>query len=541
MAISRWFRFSLALAALFLSAIPLHEAHAIRWPHVGKACLPENGRMIPISNPNAMAPCHCPPTELCPRTREEWTNPDVARMPLDQAAICCEPQAPEQGCTVRYATDTSQMCKPYLKSETINDLYFNKSYRAIFTSDKALLSTRKTQEKAINICLKRCEGFLSSVYANRAPAEAVASSNRAVFESYAECNQKCVESAGGVQEVIQNLRVADEANVKVCYAVYDTEPCYVPCPDPSKWRHDPSCPQRSVDWCRAYRGFIADAFKHRLQMVGQADNHFAPNVMAVYNHVGKPGDGNFEYYRDYFIDYMNSQNIPVNADYSRGGCWADEPGGPINCYDYARTQSTADGWFGNQMSAYYNGEAVQEILHIIRNVDVMSCLPPADVYWSFHHDVFDFANRGYITTVSCLAPGTEVTMADGSKKPIETVKEGDQVKGKDGVNTVKKLVVRNHDVLHLHDINGGALSLTADHPVMTTKGWRAIAYNAQIKKYGLKEVKTLEVGDVLITANGEVPVTSIKAKESVRNGVTYNLTLEGDETFYANDILVKDN
>jgi len=51
----------------------------------------------------------------------------------------------------------------------------------------------------------------------------------------------------------------------------------------------------------------------------------------------------------------------------------------------------------------------------------------------------------------------------------------------------------------------------------------------------------LKVGDMLVLKDGTVKVESITAMESQKNGVTYNLSLEGGDSFYANGVLVKDN
>lgn len=154
------------------------------------------------------------------------------------------------------------------------------------------------------------------------------------------------------------------------------------------------------------------------------------------------------------------------------------------------------------------------------------------------------------TCSSCLEAGTQVQLADGTHVAIETIKAGQKVRGQDAkgleaVYEVHELVKLKWDTLSMYRINDGELIMTADHPVMTTKGWRAIDYMkdyaASVDKYGLGEVAPLEVGDFLMTAKGTVKVRSIAAEETRKNGVTYNLRLKDGETFYANGIVVKDN
>jgi hypothetical protein len=49
------------------------------------------------------------------------------------------------------------------------------------------------------------------------------------------------------------------------------------------------------------------------------------------------------------------------------------------------------------------------------------------------------------------------------------------------------------------------------------------------------------VGDVIVTEQGELPVTWIMPEPPNKNGVTYNLRLKNDKSFYANWLLVKSN
>ena len=154
------------------------------------------------------------------------------------------------------------------------------------------------------------------------------------------------------------------------------------------------------------------------------------------------------------------------------------------------------------------------------------------------------ANDG--SCASCLSPDTQITLADGNAKSIEQISKGDRVKtSNNGEATVAEVVIKDWPSLTLYSINGGTLKLTADHPVMTTTGWRAVDYYADaegsVKKYTLQNVPQLKVGDTLVTLDGEIIVESIEPMETRTNAKTYNLKLEGGDSFYAGGVLVKDN
>jgi hypothetical protein len=147
---------------------------------------------------------------------------------------------------------------------------------------------------------------------------------------------------------------------------------------------------------------------------------------------------------------------------------------------------------------------------------------------------------------NCLSPDTPVKMANGQSVLIRKVQVGDMVETAAGKQAkVAKVIETDWSELQLYSINDGALKLTADHPVMTTSGWRAIDYNSDhqtaVRRYGLQNVPQLKVGDVMVTDAGNLEVKSIKALPVEKGGKTYNLRLEGGESFYAGGILVKDN
>ncbi len=149
---------------------------------------------------------------------------------------------------------------------------------------------------------------------------------------------------------------------------------------------------------------------------------------------------------------------------------------------------------------------------------------------------------------SCLSPETNITMADGTLKAIKDLKMGDTVKAPYGnTGVIDEVVNIKWPKLELYNINDGQLRLTADHPIMTTGGWRAINYDARkddsgYKRYGIATVAQLKIGDVIVTENGDVPVTRIMPDPVITDGETFNLKLKDNiKGFYANGILVKSN
>lgn len=84
---------------------------------------------------------------------------------------------------------------------------------------------------------------------------------------------------------------------------------------------------------------------------------------------------------------------------------------------------------------------------------------------------------------SCFPPGTRVRMADGTERPIETVRLLDEVLTAEGnVGRVRQLMVRDADSLVRLTLYGHShLRMTGEHPVLTRRGYVA--------------AKELEIGD----------------------------------------------
>lgn len=72
---------------------------------------------------------------------------------------------------------------------------------------------------------------------------------------------------------------------------------------------------------------------------------------------------------------------------------------------------------------------------------------------------------------TCFLPFQRVLMADGSWQAIETIKVGDQVQGRWGVNTVRGIEKPLLGTRHMVLINGVCFN-TPDHPQWTETGWQ---------------------------------------------------------------------
>ena len=101
-----------------------------------------------------------------------------------------------------------------------------------------------------------------------------------------------------------------------------------------------------------------------------------------------------------------------------------------------------------------------------------------------------------------------------------------------------------HDVskIKLYSINGGEYFVTEEHPFKSLTGWKAINPKKLYKEdeflFRLLDPKVLKVGDILLTENGLTVIESIESKYVEKEMKVYNLMLEGDHTYYADEYLV---
>ena len=128
-------------------------------------------------------------------------------------------------------------------------------------------------------------------------------------------------------------------------------------------------------------------------------------------------------------------------------------------------------------------------------------------------------------------------MADGSFKFIQDIKKGDKVIGKNGINTVLQLRIRKYKGL-IYSINSSTHFVTGGHPFMTKEGWKA--FDKEVGKQlnpDLNFAGVLKVGDILIKENGKEEALNTYSSQTEETTV-YNLTVNGNSTYYANGYLV---
>ncbi len=143
-----------------------------------------------------------------------------------------------------------------------------------------------------------------------------------------------------------------------------------------------------------------------------------------------------------------------------------------------------------------------------------------------------------VVVYGCVAEGTLVTMADETKKSIETIGAGERVRS----NAARiPLTVDNYTrgfektpMIAIETANGRHLLLTDGHPVITATG--------------VKVGRDLRIGDLIMTDAGPSRLTVVAPREY--DGNVWNLDVgrptdhvrltDTNTTFYANGILVGD-
>jgi hypothetical protein len=131
----------------------------------------------------------------------------------------------------------------------------------------------------------------------------------------------------------------------------------------------------------------------------------------------------------------------------------------------------------------------------------------------------------------CFPAGTPITMADGSTRPIEAVREGDLVlsadekTGKQSVQRVTRTFVREAEELYVVCTQDGAsIEATGEHPF-----W--------VEDKGFVEARRLARSDLLRRVDGR---TVSVERVTIRRGefTVYNLEVAKTHTYYAGNVWV---
>ena len=143
---------------------------------------------------------------------------------------------------------------------------------------------------------------------------------------------------------------------------------------------------------------------------------------------------------------------------------------------------------------------------------------------------------------TCFIEGTQVLMADGTYKNIEWMEIGESVKGNSGNNTVLDLDPTLLGNRLLYGFNDGTPFVTAEHPFMTTEGWKSINPQATIDENvegfeTLSDIGQLQVDDIILGSNN-VTINSIVSASAATSSFLWNFNVDGDNTYYADDYIV---
>ena len=167
---------------------------------------------------------------------------------------------------------------------------------------------------------------------------------------------------------------------------------------------------------------------------------------------------------------------------------------------------------------------------------------------------------------SCFTGNTLVLMADGSRKPISKVRVGDKVRGQKGsVNRVIGIERPKLGIRKLYGFNGKPGFVTAEHPFMTSSGWKSIDPAATFAENPQLRVGVLGAGDSIVAmaplqrqpalASAVRPIAYLPGSDETGRlsrikietiapmtgdpaMTVYNLLLDGDRSYFANGFLV---
>lgn len=149
-----------------------------------------------------------------------------------------------------------------------------------------------------------------------------------------------------------------------------------------------------------------------------------------------------------------------------------------------------------------------------------------------------------------LAAGTQIEMADDTKKKVDNIIAGDMVlvyntidnvyEGKK-VKSVSKVLLNR--LIRVTLETGAQITMTVDYPLWAEKGWASIdpAQSMANKRYS--KIQKCNIGEFLlfynVTSSDYVEVTVVQG--ILDPTYTYSIELEGEGALIANGFLVGQN
>jgi len=147
---------------------------------------------------------------------------------------------------------------------------------------------------------------------------------------------------------------------------------------------------------------------------------------------------------------------------------------------------------------------------------------------------------------ACFTGDMLISLNESEKKPISSLKVGDQVLTYDfekGINKIARIegfIKVPHNVYVEYHFDHDSIIATLDHPFyLSTKGWSSLDPKGSVSRYNnYKVVNKIAVGDTFKLSNGkEVSLKSFTVFEEKIPSYTITKLSEGN-SFYINDILV---
>ncbi|HAT2711896.1 TPA: hypothetical protein I8303_000579 [Aeromonas hydrophila] len=170
--------------------------------------------------------------------------------------------------------------------------------------------------------------------------------------------------------------------------------------------------------------------------------------------------------------------------------------------------------------------------------------------YDFSHHQWQL-NQAYAK--SCFVAGTRILMADGEERPIETLRVGERVRDQYGhsnrILAIERVLL---GARRLYGLNRLAPFFTAEHPLLTTRGWAAIAPAMTRTENPTLAVLPLFTGMYLLgwSEHGsasnlalaphpvELLVESLCWLDAPPTTALFNLILDGSHSYVANGLIV---